>query len=595
MAGGAGVLPWLLIACFLGVVNLLANYCYASRFGVYEDDYMFVLPQMGWEWDDLTNAVKVGLLQWPQGRPVWWTIQPIVAFSLGRWDTLIPYYAFGWMLSSAAAFATFLFIRKIVSTRAALVGATWFLIFPVDTSKQLLMHLLQMQLSTIMIVSALALWMNRRIAVSFLVAAVILLNYEPYFLIFGMAPLLVRESTLRGWWMRVFKHGVGCFALLLGVLLLRRTMGENRADEVLGSLSETLVRAGAAMAIGPSVVVGEIGQRLRDVIFLSDAVQWGSIGVTAALLGGLLWWLNAQKTGKNPPAIATAGEWRLPLWQVALAGLGFLIVPYLYRFHEWYYPPVVTVGRLSHMHQPSVLGMCVLCAAAYEGMMMGLKHWRLGRVVAMSSVALVLSLFVSFGQQIQLAEYATNWSQQAALVRGVIEEIPDLQEGEVVLVRKHARLGGEIPQTAGHSRNWLSGFGIDNAFEAFVELPVDWSESPEIHAVDRSARTTLENGAYRIETVAWAEASWPLVTDEEFSQIEWLDGRWQRSNRAVVLDGARLRVREPGGPKVIEPSDLFRNLDKGEFHEEPWPSFENDVWFPSRAARMNEGSESLIE
>jgi len=38
--------------------------------------------------DELDAAIQRALFSWPQGRPVWWSLNPTVAFVLGAFPSL---------------------------------------------------------------------------------------------------------------------------------------------------------------------------------------------------------------------------------------------------------------------------------------------------------------------------------------------------------------------------------------------------------------------------------------------------------------------------------------------------------------------------
>lgn len=577
---GALLLPLAAIT----LLNFLANYLYMEDFGIYEDDFMFVLPQMTWTWPDLWAAMQKGMFTWPQGRPVWWTINPVVAFVFAHLPSLTGFYLWGLFLTSTAAFLIFLFLRRYVSASPAFLAAVFFVLFPVDTSKQLLMHQMLLPFGTILAITALWLYATGRTVWAFVTAVIIVLNYEPYLLLFVLAPFLRPTADL---WRKIrllFVHGLACGVLLFGVLLLRSAIGDNRASEVMGSFADVLYRAITAMFIGPVVVARELWQRPLDALLLSDAGQYAWSAVSALLIIGLCWWVARSRFPDTPMAPPSAGGHLIPLWQLAIAGVAFWMLPYMYRFYEWYYPPIVTVGRLSHMHQPSVFGLCLLVAVTAETMAGLLRNMKVLRVFALAIITFYLALLVPFNQQVQLAEYVTNWAQQSTFIREVVAQISDAREGDIVLVRLESRARNPVPQTPGYSSsNWISAFSVGGAFKDFIDSPSSWSCEPSLDPIFPWTDAEVEEGGVRLKTVEWSPADWPLVENGKFLLIDWRNGRWTRIADDLVLAGEKLASREAnvGAARNIKLSDLADRILRDSPETEPWPSFATDYWYPA--------------
>jgi hypothetical protein len=63
-----------LVCFFLGGIIWLANFIHAGSFGIYEDDYIMVLPTIGRSFPELLSVNWGHLFSWPQGRPIFWIL-----------------------------------------------------------------------------------------------------------------------------------------------------------------------------------------------------------------------------------------------------------------------------------------------------------------------------------------------------------------------------------------------------------------------------------------------------------------------------------------------------------------------------------------
>jgi len=124
----------------LGMIIWISNFVHAGSFGVYEDDYIMVLPAIGRSFSELLSANWGYLCGWPQGRPAFWILTDTwiwLGYHLGGINAL---YLGAFFLQWICAIFVFKLLLRLVSFYPAFLGTVFFALFPPDTSKQIIMH-----------------------------------------------------------------------------------------------------------------------------------------------------------------------------------------------------------------------------------------------------------------------------------------------------------------------------------------------------------------------------------------------------------------------------------------------------------------------
>ena len=118
----------------------LSHFVLATEFGLYEDDYFYILPRITENFREFTTFFFYTLMHPSQGRPLFGPLQGALAY-FGYHAGGLPFchlisFVFLWL---SAGLLYQLLIRKL-SKRAAFLGALLLVLFPLDTSRQILMH-----------------------------------------------------------------------------------------------------------------------------------------------------------------------------------------------------------------------------------------------------------------------------------------------------------------------------------------------------------------------------------------------------------------------------------------------------------------------
>lgn len=541
----------------LAGVNFVANYFYAGDFGLYDDDYYFTLPNFSATFGDLVGSWQAALTTWPQGRPIWWVLNPLQSWLIGQMGGPAAGYAQGFVLSSVTAWLVFRFFRRFVSPGAALIGAMFFALFPPDTSKVILMHQVAFQVTTMFLIGGMSLYLDGRRLWAYAVAVIILLTFEPYFLPFVLVPLLA-WSTWRVMVGRLVVHGLICGGMLVGVLALRRMIGDPRMADVLGDPQTVLWRAMVAPLYGMSAAMETFVSRLGPVFETADALTWlFGVGIAVAIFCALRWaWRDSGGHDR---------QLRRALWW-AVAGFALATISYVYRFHEWYFPPVMVIGRVSGLHQAAALGFGLCLAGLADGAASFRSvHDRRFGVFGQAGAAGYFALLVLFGLLVQQTEYVRAWEFRKTFFNDVLEGLADLRGDDYVLIdlKSVDRLPlEERPETAGFG--YAAFLSPGSAFQQFTELPDGWTAAERLRKLDKSVEPILEGDGVRLNDEQYP-GDGPLLRDGNFILFEFQDGHWQRAAGPLFLINRSLWPRrapvvDVGGRQLTDIHEMvFRN------------------------------------
>ncbi len=527
------------------VVGFVADYLYFNRFGVYEDDYLFTLIPANWNLTHLYANAVYAIQHWPQGRPGWWLINPALTWLCARTGSLGAFYLLLFAITSLSAFCIYRFLRTHTGLGPALCGALFFVLNPADASGAIIMHMTNYFIVLMMMFAGLKVYQGRRGLWSVLIGALVLVTYEPYFLLFGIFPLwdLLAE---RGWsWKRLVRYWVALAAVFMGVMLLRRHLGDDRATEMLGSLGDVLRKAALAPWIGVGTNLTVDISRPWDAVTSGSPYMWAIVIVSMAVL-----FLAFDPVGSRPLR-ETGGAPGLRRDAILFAiGWAFVLVPYLYRWNADYYPPVVTLGRLSAMHLPSGFGFSIIVASVLSAVSRA-PRW-IGRAVSVATVT-YLALLVAVGVEIQRTQMVRDWTLQKQFWGRVIDMTRDARDGDTIIVDSDPP-GGVLseprPTTEAFPASWMVSYS-SVFFHSIFRYPAGWKQPPAVYASFLGMKTrNLPDGGLQLETPPWrTQAEWPVLRDGKFIWLEWEGMNFVRVTRPLTIGGRVLHPKMPGPPQ----------------------------------------------
>lgn len=565
-AASSGWFPLL----YLAGVTFVVHFLLLSQFGLYEDDYFYTIPALGdgagaW-WPQVVDA----LLHPFQGRPLNHAVRrTLFHFVLGG-GGLQAGYLLSWALISLNAYLVFRVVLKVTSETSALFAALIFIVYPSDTSRQLLMHQSDIHFGMLLLLIALNVYGTGRIVVSFAVASLTLVNYESFFLPFIAAPLIfasARRPSVR----MVLLHGLSFFGLAGTVLLIRSLLGESRASDLIGGFGNVIGAIATAGPIGAWTSAQMIVLRPVDAFLHAEPVAW-TIGVIIFIGTLVSYW-------RFP--IANGSTRTVSVGALFLCGLGALIAwnaSYLLAFRSDYYPPIMTIGRLSGIHAIGVIGAAILTGVLLEMARVCSKGTQFVGGITAFAMALIIGFSGAFGIGVQRSEYVAQWSKQIRHYREIIDLVPDLREGEIVVLNVEGT-GDAFPITKGFPR-----FGMVNytplALSRFLEWPREWKTPPVIAPIWEGVPVQRTPQGLAVFSPRWrfqkpkSEAPLPpgvpVLSDDRFVMLAEKGGRLRRISGPVQIEGHSLRARAAESPEYasLSRSKLFKELTESRPQED---------------------------
>jgi hypothetical protein len=555
----------------LSLITFFAHFVLFPSFGIYEDDYILTLPGMKCSAAELPGQLWAALIHPTFGRPVNFFFRWLIYFFTIRNGHLQAGFLFSLLLISVNGYLFFLLIRRQLGFQAGFAGAVFYLLYPVDTSRQILMHQTDMHLGAAILLGAFLLYQNQRIALAFVLAAVSLLVSEWWYLPFLAAPLIFpRQNRIR--FRGLLFHGLIFFTVAGGVFFGRTLLGDQRTNDVVSDVGQLPFRMLGACTLGPLISAKAALLRPVDAI-LHGEVYGYLLGLITAGLLALVFWLT-RSTESDVTVTETKKDRHLMLLMF-LGGVLAWSFSYFLSFLDDYYPPLMTIGRLSAVHTAGTFGAATCFAICFQ-----LAYQSFGARFFWPLIS-VLSVYfgslVVFGVHIQASEYVANRNQQKKVWEEIIQEIPDISSVDVVLFEASAD-SKVMPITQGFGP-YAAVTYFPMALPYFVDFPRSWQEVPRVYGVWPGCEFEDLGQGRKLHTPVWAPTLWPVIRDGHFIYLRVEGDQLRRVEEPVEILGRRFapKPRPTDFAKPLHYSGLFRNI-----FDEP----DSNKWFTLRNAKF---------
>jgi len=519
------------VCFFLGGIIWLGNFIHAGSFGIYEDDYIMVLPAIGRNFSELLSVNWGYLLDWPQGRPLFWVINDTSCWVLYNLAGLNALYAAAFILQWGVGIAIFQFLLRFFNFISSFLGAVFFVLFPADTSKQLIMHQTLLPLMTLLILAAITLLSEKKWGACFIILCLISLTFEPYLLVFVGSGLLLYRYRLADYPKFFIFLPASMVVLVLSLAFgFRKVFGEARVVSLLSDPWGPLQNAFLSLSIGPLNLLLITLSRSGQVFLQADWTErtaWGLVAL--ALVFFLLGNKGARQKMKSKNGKSES-------WWVLAGALLMTIIPYAYRFIPDYFPPIVNIGRLSSLHQVSALGGSLLLAWFIEKT---LKIQSNTKVILVAWIIWITS-FLALGLRVQTSQYVRSANLQQKFWMDVVCQIGDWKPGFPIIIDFDSgnQNGNEWrPGTEGFSPYWLSNYPtkcLTQLFKLPDNWPKKWPGAPSIYIYYPSMPQWLEGEGLAFVPCYILSKDNPLVIySHRFILFCWENGRLVRSEKSI--------------------------------------------------------------
>ena len=574
---GREIYPWseTSLACLvLCLVVFVAHFIFLPDFGLYEDDLIYVLPTLPWRFSDWIHYLVTSVPTFPQGRPIYYALQPTLTFFLFKVGGLQLCHLFSCLIVAINGILAFYLLRRLLIPEAAMVGALICVLFPIDTSRQLLMHQGALLLPMALLLGSLHLYVRDRRITATILASLLLLTYESFYLPFIVAPLLGKQRGVE-LVKRCTLHVVVFFVVAGGVLLIRNFFGEERAREVLkngGNIAPKIIQA---CLEGPGMGAKLLLMRPIDAWRHSSPFETLLALFVFSITLFSLWRLHQHD--RQPIANMVT---RLPhrLGVPWVAGVIAWSISYLLSFRPDYFPPIASIGRLSGVHSGAALGAAITVGCCFQAL--SEMPWRNLDIVLLWAASFMIGGMAAFGIQIQRSEYVNYWEQEKRFLMGLLNEIRDVREGDVIILEYSAD-PHVIPTTKSFGSYDQVVYG-PLVLPYFIKFPETWKLKPRIYTYDRSATREQETPeGMRLETPDWNSALWPTLTADNLIYLRVAASKLIRVTGAVEIGGRQFEARPSPTilPGPLAWSELFQKMVKPD-DSKHWMTIEKAVNYP---------------
>jgi hypothetical protein len=429
---------WFVACLILLLAAQLVHFTRLNEFGLWEDDYWSIAPNLGKPADGLGSLLVYYMKTWPTGRPLNHFLPTALSIIGSKLGGLGGIYTVAMVWLGLNACLVFAILGRLMPLPGAFTGALVYLLFPADTTKILLVHAAHIQGAMTFLLAGLLAWLHGGVWrwVGYAVAACSLMAYETAFLPFLAAPLLTvgdRRSTLRTWAVHL-TLAAACIGL---VAFIRLKTGDVRAVAALGSTTETIHRAATSLYLGPATsawafVKGAIGgwQHLNAFAAASGSLLVG------AIVGCLMMAPQAGDKSRDTTNVTVWPGWldrarspeeKLPWWWLALGGVIVWCGCYVLTLVN--YPPTQLMGRFTSTHIAAAWPVALVAAALATR---AARLRPLTRRLALGIALLGAFLLTSYHHFIQ-KEYIRAWREEQRFWREVMELAPDAGPGWTVI------------------------------------------------------------------------------------------------------------------------------------------------------------------
>jgi hypothetical protein len=557
------------------LIAFLGKFLFASGFGFYEDDYLQILPFYQLNLGDAIARAWFDLRVWPHGEPIGFAISDLHAYFVTRFDSLLPAFLLGLLLVALNGCLFYRLARRWFSDFPSFIAACVFVLYPADTSEQIIMNQ-PWQLMNLTFVLLAFLFYRKHIVLAYGLALCSLLTYEHFFFPFAAAPFLLERGE-RFSVKKCLSHGFFIVASATGMILTRNFIGESRAQDVLASPGQVFTKIPSAIALGLENSIGTLGARVSDSLFYGGISSYGIILMTAFAL--VLVFRKKSSGIEQPEEVRTPRD----LLIIAGGALFAAAAGYVLAFRPDDYPPILNLGRISGFNAPASIGVCILIGCIIS---VGLRLGPIIReTVAWLSVG-VVGCLVAVGIYIQKVDYVDSWTQQRTLLQQLFAT-SNTWKPDTVLVIDLDNSDKRSVSTPGFPIYWLYADLAEVPaalmhITAFQELTKGKHACPVAVPYSRDVGSVIaEPGGVKLE--------WPSLRP-----VHVQDGNFQLFQ---IHHGQLMRVQDPTWSiagmelhqQVLSPTQQWPlPLSKAGMvllHDQPreslWPSVDNGIMYPT--------------
>lgn len=416
----------------------LSYFLKIKHFGIYEDDTRYIADPANADLNGILELLKYNIINFEggQGRFIGFTLPHLLAFIMFKLGGLTGVYVFGTVILLYNAILVFSLAGKFMPERFAFLASILYLLYPIDTTKILLVHLYQLQISLAFTLTAMNLFLRGNKYLSYFLAFCSLLTYEVAFLPFLMMPLLERKFD-RKVFLKQVGHVAICGSFFILIFTIRKITGEQRISNMEdGSLIKNLL---LSVIIGPAYSAlafpysfMEVFKEMKTLI-LPFLMGLGVFSASWFYLSSFN--RSVQILGKKNKAIQTNSDEsptksQIPILQFIIVSFLMLLAAYLLAFVR--FPPAAIFGRATSVHLASSIAGSLLIAGIFLFLFSILKS-KLLRNLYTYMIITFFALLYSYAWHVQ-SDYANSWKLQQSFWTEIDKKPLNFEENSLVIV-----------------------------------------------------------------------------------------------------------------------------------------------------------------
>jgi hypothetical protein len=523
------------IVLVFAIITWVAHFWYFREFGLYEDDYAFIGGPMNMNFSEFSAFFKHMNLSFFQGRIVGVDILLLSAYFVGHWGGLSAIYVVAYLLALTNNLLFLIFLKHIWNKVFFVVcGSLAFILFPADNTRAFLTHIHILPSITFLLLAFIS-YFNKKKILSYPLIAASFMSYETCFLLFLTAPFFVDNSRSK-LGKEFIKHTFILAILFLSIVAIRKLTGESRIQDLdtitalLASIRQTF--------IGPFVCIGTFFYRPWQVLKSLQGER--VIFVFSAFI--MLYWLFIQlwkyQSRKLPEVervvhVSSLAP-LLTIKKLSLLGTALLFLSYPLIFTT---PATLIDGRASRVHTASAIGASILWGILCYLIVNFANSYRQKKLI-FSLLAGYFSLLIGFGLIVQ-QHNQLSWKYQQAFWKDIIELVPDLSDGQVILVNS--------PNLAWGSQLNPFDWSMPSVLSQIYRFPPQWKTVPKLYKLNSDWQNKiLSNGKVELNNnngLLFFYYPWESPRSVKTSEIILLqekNGKLTRQTEPLLLNNQKI-------------------------------------------------------
>ncbi len=442
-AGASGfsrrVLTFVWIVFALLAISFFAHFFSFQEFGFYEDDWFIVVP--AFSGPPASMHAIMWSLENPQpfsGRPLGFMLTRFLVSDMGETGAFSNLYLLGCVLLAFNAMLLYCLLRRVVNREVAFFGAVLFLLFPADTTRQFLVHILFIQTSLALALLHVLVFQTRARWAAILLLPFPLLVYESAYFLCVVAPLLRRSSNRIRWLTETMAYFVVWITLLVGYAVYRSPQSDLRLQQA----SSTFADIGQSLwGLVKTLILADVAAATTFVYWPVQMLSLAAAPYWLPALGLVLFAALATSILRRVGGATDipVGDQKLSVWDNRLvrAGLALFLVggasAALISLTQNPTDTSVLAGRVTRFYLMSGIGVVLVIVACRDVLGRRPLPGQTARYGMTFAGWAMIWFYAAYAMKVQ-EDYRAGWRVTSDLIHQVVDLSADMAKGDKIVV-----------------------------------------------------------------------------------------------------------------------------------------------------------------